>query len=465
MNAADIDRVFGRGRLKMVTGEHVEVFREESQPGERRRYTKRFLRTSEGDFRHWTEREWRILARLVGHGVGPVPDVVQFDRGAGGRPALVQTYDAGITVDHWATLLPVERDGRVLRHVFDDCAHWWALARHCLVALDAIHELHLVHLDLKADNVCIPLGPADFDPYATGQVLRPLFEQLSLIDFAFALVSGESLASALPIGHQTEYEYQSPRLLHALEAGRGGDLLPTRQLDWRCDIYSLAAMLQRYLPGPDGGVAGAWTHRRHTDALVLVHRLFDAHHGPAASQRPHRELIEIASAALRDPGLAASLARGWHLAAAARLPPNDTATPVTRIALPVNATAERRESAGASRQAATLPTAFPKKRLTAPLRRWLWASGLVAAGAASVPFMAPAWLALQARLQGQPRRRHEGDAGRALARSRWRSVRTSSRRRCPSRRAAHPPTMRRRGRCRAAARRSRPQRRWPNRLQ
>ena len=136
MTPADIDRVFGRGRLRMVTGEHVEVYREESAPGERRRYTKRFLATAAGDFRPWTEREWRILARLVGHGIGPVPDVVQFDRGAAGRPALVQTYDAGVTVDHWATLLPVEHDGGVLRHVFEDCAHWWALARHCLIALD-----------------------------------------------------------------------------------------------------------------------------------------------------------------------------------------------------------------------------------------------------------------------------------------------------------------------------------------
>ena len=84
MTPAAIDRVFGRGRLRMVTGDHVEVFREESQPGERRRYTKRFLATPAGDFREWTEREWRILARLVGHGIGPVPDVVQFDRGASG---------------------------------------------------------------------------------------------------------------------------------------------------------------------------------------------------------------------------------------------------------------------------------------------------------------------------------------------------------------------------------------------
>ena len=47
MTPEQIDRVFGRGRLKMATGEHVEVFREAVAPGERRRYTKRFLATDE----------------------------------------------------------------------------------------------------------------------------------------------------------------------------------------------------------------------------------------------------------------------------------------------------------------------------------------------------------------------------------------------------------------------------------
>ncbi len=141
MNPAQIERVFGRSRLKMTTGEHVEVFREAVAPGERRRYTKRFLATSDGDFGQWTEREWRILARLIGHGVRCVPDVVQFDGGAMGGIRLVQTYDAGVTADQWATLLPVSRDGAARRHVFEDCAHWWALAHYCLTALDEIHSL------------------------------------------------------------------------------------------------------------------------------------------------------------------------------------------------------------------------------------------------------------------------------------------------------------------------------------
>jgi len=385
MKPADIERVFGRGRLKMMTGEHVEVFREEAAPGERRRYTKRFLSTTEGDFRHWTEREWRILARLVGHGIGVVPDVVQFDRGNRDRPALVQTYDAGITVDHWATLLPVERDGTVLRHVFEDCAHWWALAQHCLIALDTIHELDLVHLDLKADNVCIPFGPGDFDPHAPDQVLRPLFPQISLIDFAFSLVSGERLANALPIGHQTEDEYQSPRLLRALEAGRHGDLQPTRDLDWRCDLFSLAAMLNRYLP-PTPFIAGGWTGACHRKAQSLICRLYDAHHEPLPSTRPHRQFIASTEQVLGDPALAASLERGWLLALDSELSPIDTPTPVTRIAVPVPVSAVTTDLFAGVASAPLVPPR-PRRRI-AP---WAWGTAVVATGALSVPLMSGDW--------------------------------------------------------------------------
>ena len=388
MTPGDIDRVLGRSRLRMVTGDHVEVFREETGPGERRRYTKRFLSTTAGDFRHWTEREWRILARLVGHGIAPVPDVVQFDRGAADRPALVQTYDAGVTVDHWATLLPVRRDGIEHRHVFEDAAHWWALAKHCLIALDAIHGLRLVHLDLKADNVCIPLAPADFDPDDPAAWLSPRFEQIALIDFAFSLVEGERLSRALPIAHQPDYEYQSPRLLHALEAGAAGDLEPTQRLDWRCDFYSLAAMLRRFLPDPETAPGASWTADGLGEARALVRRLLEVHDGEAGAVRPHGELIALASRPLVEPALAASLERGWQLAACAREAADDFATPVTRIAAPISEDLLRRAPAPEDRLLLAPRRDLPRRRLAPRL-----VAGVGAAAAASV--LAAGWWAWQ----------------------------------------------------------------------
>src|SRR5215470_13400671 len=359
MTPEQIDRVFGRGRLKMVTGEHVEVYREAVAPGERRRYTKRFLNTREGDFGQWTEREWRILARLIGHGIACVPDVVQFDRGRLGGMRIVQTYDAGVTVDQWATLLPVTRNGCVYRHVFEDCAHWWALAHHCLRALNEIHPLELVHLDIKGDNICIPYAPPSFDPDSTDLQLRPVFTQLALIDFAFALISRESLTTALPIGWEKEYDYQSPRLLSALEAGRNGDLQLTRELDWRCDMYSLAAMLERYLPEDSlvrgGERASGWTAERDDAAKALILRLRDCHDAELPLSRPHSQLMELTGAMLQEKDLLHSLEQGWTLAreASVSLGAASLTTPVTRV-VPVTPLATPAHVARSGRTAVTV---------------------------------------------------------------------------------------------------------------
>lgn len=397
-----IDRVFGRGRLKMATGPHVEVFREAAAPGESRRYTKRFVSTADGDYGEWTEREWRILARLIGHGVRCVPDVVQYDRGARGTK-LVQTYDAGATVDQWATLLPVSRDHAVHAHVFQDCAHWWALAHHCLVALDEIHTIQLVHLDVKGDNICIPVGPANFDPLAADQAMFPVFGKLALIDFAFSLVSGETLTSPLPIGWEQSYDYQSPRLLRALEAGRAGDLQPTQALDWRCDIYSLAAMLERYLPIrrtlAGGAGSSGWTDERYDAAKSLIMRLRDAHDGSGTAQRPHAALIALTSTQIGHDELARSLERGWTLAHDARLPPAVALpmTPVTRIAPPVRLVIPPRDDVVSVRMTPVVraqTTSGTPESLRPSRLRPAAAALAVAAIVGIVPFFidAPAWV-------------------------------------------------------------------------
>jgi serine/threonine protein kinase len=390
MNRPDIDLVFGRGRLRMATGKHVEVYREEAPPGERRHYSKRFLATEAGDFRQWTEREAQILTRLAGLGIAPMPRLEPFDHGAYGRLELLRTYDAGVTVDHWATLLPVQREGTQLRHVFEDCAHWWALARHCLISLDTLHRQGMVHLDVKADNICIPVGPEGFDRTDPGAVMRPCFEDLALIDFAFSLVSGEELDEALPIAGHTEYDYQSPRLFNALEAGRKGDLAPTAQLDWRCDLFSLAAMLRRYLPAAEGPAATSWTPWRLEQARTLVRRLREAHDADLPAQSPHQALLALTKQALADAELSASLKRGWMLAAESAVSPSELATPLTRMAMPATASLPRSESEWVARP----PSAVP---VPAPARRNAWVQGWVTVAAIAVPLLGTWWWAMQPR--------------------------------------------------------------------
>ena len=318
MTSEQIDRVFGRGRLKMVTGAHVEVFREAAAPGESRRYTKRFLTTADGDYAQWTEREWRILARLIGHGTRCVPDVVQYDRGARGTK-LVQTYDAGATVDQWATLLPIERDGRVYAHAFEDCAHWWALAHHCLVALDEIHTLQLVHLDVKGDNICIPIGPGELRPRSAGTADVPGVPQARADRFRVLAgvrrdaddAAADRLATGLRLSVAAPAAGARGRARRRSAADRRSRLA-LRHVQPRRDAASAICRASIACTGPSSPTDGR--AERYDAAKSLILRIREAHDRDLSSRRPHAELIAETSAQLGAHELAQSLERGWMLA-------------------------------------------------------------------------------------------------------------------------------------------------------
>jgi hypothetical protein len=334
MNASPLEILFGRSRLDVSTGRHAQVIREAAAPGERRRFTKRFLATPDGDFRHWTGREARILAHLKAHGVRSAAELVGLQAGA------LQTFDAGVTVEQWATMLPVERDGHVLPHVFADCAHWWALAHHTLRALETIHALQVVHLEVKPDNICVPALGGDQATADGGSAIGLKFARLALIDFAFSLSSVEPLAVPLPVGTQVEYPYQSPRLLRALAAGRLGNLRRTQVLDWRCDLYSLGAMLRTYLPAAEAPFTGhdGWTDERRARAVALLAALGDAHDREIAAAWPHQALIDACETELHEPELVGSLLEGFTLApstAAAALRPPATASTCIASSIPI----------------------------------------------------------------------------------------------------------------------------------
>jgi hypothetical protein len=163
--------------------------------GERTRYSKHFLVHHGEDFRFWGEREARILQAL-GRAGAPVTPAARWIAGASQAPRLVSD-DAGPTVDLWSRLRATREDGSAAPDpVFAEPGHWWALARQSLVVLDAIHERRVVHLDFKADNLCIPWqsagGQAGDETQNAPISLR--FEKATLIDFAFSLSAEETAA-------------------------------------------------------------------------------------------------------------------------------------------------------------------------------------------------------------------------------------------------------------------------------
>ena len=319
MTPAAIDRVFGRGRLRMVTGDHVEVFREESQPGERRRYTKRFLATPAGDFRAVDRARVAHPARgSSATASARCPTWCSSTAAPRGRQALVQTYDAGVTVDHWATLLPVQRDGETRCATCSRTAptggRWRATAWSRSTRSTTCSWSHL---DLKADNVCIPVGLVDFDPDAPpAHCLLPDFEQHRADRLRVLARLGRAPRQRL--ADRPPDRVRLPVAATARARSRraaAATSAPTRLLDWRCDLFSLAAMLRRYLPEPEQDDAVRLdAPRAAAQARALVRRLLEAHDAELPAVRPHAELDRRdrrTSCAI--PELADSLQRGWRL--------------------------------------------------------------------------------------------------------------------------------------------------------
>ena len=319
MTPEQIDRVFGRGRLKMVTGEHVEVFREAVVPGERRRYTKRFL---EFDRRRLRALDGTRMAHprapdRARHRLRARRRAVRSRLGRGAQ--LVQTYDAGVTVDQWATLLPLNRDGHVLpprvrglralvgarpplpRRAEGDPPAAARAPRH-----QGRQRLHSV----RARELRSGRGEA-----RRSIRVRPARADRLRVFAGLAARASPRRCRSAGKGNTTINRRACSRRSRRVTTAT---CEPTRELDWRCDIYSLAAMLKRYLPDEARTAAMAgqrgWTAKRYDERPGADLPAARRHDRDFSIWRPHRELIEITAAHLADADLVSSLTAGWELA-------------------------------------------------------------------------------------------------------------------------------------------------------
>ena len=349
-----LDLMFGTGERCFKDEPHVQVWRR-TENGVRyfSKHYRRFRdeKNRDIDLSFWTDREEQMLTALNAGRLG-LKHVQLFKsrvQSADRAQRHLETWDAGPTGDHWQQV-PVARHGLRLPHLFMDCAHWFGLGRGLLVALDDVHGLGFVHVDLKGDNFCLSAQREGEASDGYPDQIRLQWNELKLIDFAFS-VWEEHLPldknSPLPIGRST-FRYQSEQLLAALEAGHSPtpELGPTRGLDWRVDLYSLGFVLEQILRDvekrclPEDGNWG-WTEQRHSQARQLLENLrgwdqrWQQDRQPAPVQRPHRALIEPLERLLGEDDLAESLAHHWKIVRDPNWRPQDPSvrTPPTVPAL------------------------------------------------------------------------------------------------------------------------------------
>ncbi|HEX5613024.1 MAG TPA: hypothetical protein VFX67_10225, partial [Burkholderiales bacterium] len=360
--------VFDSGPKTIVDCAHVRVERLGTRPVLFSKVFKEFEDRSgqKYDYRYWAERENFFLREFLKR-QNEFTHVVQARHLISENEAAKQvlTRDAGITIANWLRVKARYGDAAMLSHPFQRTDAFLRMVRACLVALKEIHAQRIVHCDIKEDNICIPYAPYPFA--GAHQPIRIEYENLKLIDFAFALAHSIPLTQILVIDPEERLPYQSQLLIAALQADRkSGCPNAVQQLDYRVDLYSLGHMAEK--------IAAAGLDRPSEEVRRLIEVLKEFDTAPPDPALPHDELIvEIDRLLAGEPtGSSEFHVNGeWTSDEMSQGRGASHHTPLTPVASPV-----------ATPVAAPIPPAYqlPRARSTARVPFWFGLVSAVAIG-------------------------------------------------------------------------------------
>jgi serine/threonine-protein kinase len=263
-----LDKILGRGGMGTVySGEHVYIKKAVA------------VKVLHPQFARYQEAIHRFLrearaATSINH--ANIVDVTDFGILADGGPVyFVMEYLEGKSLEDL-----IEKEGAVELHRALNVANQIALA------LEAAHNVGVIHRDLKPDNIMLLKRPGRRDlvrmtPDQSWITEREeSYDFVKVLDFGIAkvLVQDELLAETVQGAVFGTPEYMSP------EAARGEDV------DHRADVYSLGVILFDMLCGRPPFEAPQ------SSEVLSMH----IHNAPPSPREfaPHREITEMAEAVI-----------------------------------------------------------------------------------------------------------------------------------------------------------------------
>ncbi|MDQ3339854.1 MAG: serine/threonine protein kinase [Myxococcota bacterium] len=262
-----LDKILGRGGMGTVyAGEHVYIKR----PVAVKILHPQFARYQEAIHRFLREAR---AATSINH--ANIVDVTDFGIMADGPVYFVMEYLEGKSLEDL-----IEKEGAVELHRALNVANQIALA------LEAAHQVGVIHRDLKPDNIMLLKKPGRRDlvrmnPDQTWITEREeSYDFVKVLDFGIAkvLIQDELMAETVQGAVFGTPEYMSP------EAARGEDV------DHRADVYSLGVILFDMLCGRPPFEAPQ------SSEVLSMH----IHTQPPSPREfaPHREITEMAEAVI-----------------------------------------------------------------------------------------------------------------------------------------------------------------------
>jgi serine/threonine protein kinase len=184
----------------------------------------------------WAHHEHLVLTLLAGRGAQHVVQVSGLQ--VSSSKVELMTLDAGSDFERdW--LAPARLAQKETLWVSEDDALKWA--RACLMALESVHRLGLVHGDLKSDNICITASQS------TGSSGKRIdLSSIRLIDFAYSLYRDAPLQFVLPTDpFKLDYlpEFFKSALVKAQSQNNVSPLNAVACAN--IDLYSLSCLLEK----------------------------------------------------------------------------------------------------------------------------------------------------------------------------------------------------------------------------
>ena len=199
----------------------------------------------------WAHHEHLVLTLLAGRGAQHVVQV----SGLQISPSKVElmTLDAGLDFERdW--LGPARLAQKETLWASEEDALKWA--RACLMALESVHRLGVVHGDLKSDNICITSSQS------TGSSGKRIdLSSIRLIDFAYSLYRDAPLHFVLPTD-PIKLDYLPEFFKSALaKAQSQNNVSPLNAVACaNIDLYSLSCLLEKTVSHDMASQWKDWSH-------------------------------------------------------------------------------------------------------------------------------------------------------------------------------------------------------------
>jgi len=199
----------------------------------------------------WAHHEHLVLTLLAGRGAQHVVQVSGLQ--VSSSKVELMTLDAGSDFERdW--LGPARLAQKETLWVSEDDALKWA--RACLMALESVHRLGLVHGDLKSDNICVT------SLQRTGSSGKRIdLSSIRLIDFAYSIFRDAPLQFVLPTD-PIKLDYLPEFFKSALvKAQAQNNVSPLNAVACaNIDIYSLSCLLEKTVFHDLASQWKDWTH-------------------------------------------------------------------------------------------------------------------------------------------------------------------------------------------------------------